>query len=58
VRAIALLYPVLVFITIVATANHYVFDALAGGAVTCAAFAVMALLTRRVSARQPMPASR
>lgn len=57
VRAIALLYPMLVFITILATANHYVFDALAGGAVTCAAFAVMALITRHTSTLRAARAS-
>lgn len=54
VRAIALLYPALVFITIVATANHYVFDALAGGAVTCTAFAITAVATRSASARRAL----
>lgn len=31
-RALALAYPVVVFLTIVGTANHYVIDAVAGGA--------------------------
>jgi hypothetical protein len=37
-RVLMLTYPVIVFITIVGTANHYVLDAFAGGAVMCAAF--------------------
>jgi hypothetical protein len=46
-RAMVLLYPVLVFITIVGTANHYVIDAIAGGAVMATAFAVVAYATHR-----------
>jgi hypothetical protein len=42
-KVLALAYPVLVFITIVGTANHYVLDALAGGLVMLIAFAAMAL---------------
>jgi len=34
VRVVAPLYPALVFLTIVATATHFVIDAMAGGAVT------------------------
>lgn len=45
-KALMLLYPVLVFVTIVGTANHYVLDAFAGAAVMLAAFAVTALATR------------
>lgn len=41
-KVLVLGYPVLVFVTIVGTANHYVFDALAGGAVVIAAFAAVA----------------
>lgn len=33
IRIVAPLYPALVFLTIVATANHFVLDAVAGGAV-------------------------
>lgn len=50
-RVVALLYPVLVFITIVGTANHYVLDAFAGGAVMVAAFVATGLATRLVSRR-------
>lgn len=41
-RLVVLTYPVLVFITIVGTANHYVLDALAGGAVLLVAFGLTA----------------
>ncbi len=40
-RALALAYPVVVFITIVGTANHYVLDALAGGAVMALGAAIV-----------------
>jgi hypothetical protein len=43
IKLVVLTYPVLVFITIVGTANHYVLDALAGGAVFLAAFGLTAL---------------
>jgi hypothetical protein len=45
-RALVLTYPLLVFVTIVGTGNHYVLDALAGGAVMIAAFAVTAAAHR------------
>lgn len=45
-RLLVLTYPMIVFVTIVGTANHYVFDAFAGGAVMCAAFGVTALWRR------------
>jgi hypothetical protein len=46
-RLLVLTYPILVFVTIVGTANHYVLDAFAGGAVVCSAFAATALWRRR-----------
>jgi hypothetical protein len=46
VRILAALYPLGVLITIVGTANHYVFDAVAGGAVMVAAFALTAAAGR------------
>lgn len=52
VKLVVLMYPALVFITIVGTANHYVFDALAGGVVMLAAFALTWFVTRRIAARQ------
>ena len=42
-RLLVLMYPLLVFVTIVGTANHYVVDALAGGAVMLAAFGLTAM---------------
>jgi hypothetical protein len=42
-KLLALIYPLLVFVTIVGTANHYVLDAAAGGAVMLTAFAATAL---------------
>ncbi len=51
-RILALVYPVLVFITIVGTANHYVLDAIAGGAVIVASFGLVHLVTRRRVARR------
>lgn len=42
-RLLVLTYPLLVFVAIVGTANHYVLDAAAGGAVVMTAFAVTAL---------------
>lgn len=51
-RCLALTYPVLVFITIVATANHYIVDAAAGGAVMMGAFFVTWFVTRTVALRQ------
>lgn len=43
-RLLVLTYPLLVFVAIVGTANHYVLDALAGGAVMLAAFASTAVV--------------
>lgn len=37
-RALAIAYPLLVFLTITGTANHYVFDSLAGGVVIALGF--------------------
>ncbi len=50
-RIVALLYPVVVFITIVGTANHYVLDAFAGGAVMVAAFVATGIVTRVIARR-------
>jgi len=41
-RVIAAAYPALMFTAIVATGNHYIVDAIAGGLVMCAGFAVAA----------------
>ncbi len=42
-KLLVLTYPLLVFVAIVGTANHYVLDAAAGGAVMLTAFAATAL---------------
>lgn len=52
VRAAAPLYPALVFLTIVATANHFVLDAVAGGLVMGAGVAG-AVIVMRAGARTP-----
>lgn len=52
IRALAMMYPALVFFTIVGTANHYVVDALAGGIVLLTAFLLTWLVTQRVGGRQ------
>jgi hypothetical protein len=52
VRAIAPLYPALVFLTIVATGNHFVLDAVAGGLVMGAGVAG-ALTAARAGVRSP-----
>lgn len=57
VRALVLTYPVIVFITIVGTANHFVLDALAGGVVLTTAFVITAIVTRIASQRSRMAAS-
>ncbi len=57
-RLIALAYPVLVFITITGTANHYVLDAVAGALVVAMGFlGVWALMAARGRLR-PQPAPR
>ncbi len=43
IKLLVLTYPLLVFVAIVGTANHYVLDAAAGAAVILTAFAVTAL---------------
>ena len=42
IRLLAIAYPVIVFFTIVGTANHFVIDAVAGFAVVAAGFALIA----------------
>jgi len=51
VKALALTYPAIVFITIVGTANHFVLDALAGGVVLTAAFVITWVITRSIGRR-------
>ncbi|NQW24384.1 MAG: phosphatase PAP2 family protein [SAR202 cluster bacterium] len=43
-RALALLYPVLTFAAIVLTGNHFILDAVAGGALAAGAFVIVLLL--------------
>ena len=43
-RTLALLYPVLTFFAIVLTGNHFILDAVAGGALAALAFGVVLLL--------------
>ncbi len=53
-RAMALAYPAVVFLTIVGTANHYIVDALAGGLVMAlGAVAVVGWRTARAGAAEP-----
>ena len=52
-RLVALAYPVLVFLTITGTANHYVLDSVAGGLVVALGFVVVYLwMAARGSLRQ------
>ncbi len=46
-KVLGLLYPVLTFFAITLTGNHFILDAVAGGLLTVAAFAVMELGVRR-----------
>lgn len=46
IRLLAIAYPIIVFFTIVGTANHFVIDALAGFGVVAAGFALIALWMR------------
>ena len=46
-KALGLLYPVLTFFAITLTGNHFILDAVAGGLLAVAAFAVMELGVRR-----------
>jgi hypothetical protein len=66
-RALALVYPLLTALVVLATANHYLLDVLAGAATTGASFALQlaarrlhALVARRRGAREravrPLPA--
>jgi hypothetical protein len=59
-RLLALTYPVVVFVTITGTANHYVLDAVAGGIAVGVGFvgvwALSAARERRRSAPAPAPA--
>ena len=47
-KAVGVLLPVLMFITIVATANHFILDAIVGAAVAGLSFALALLLPNRL----------
>lgn len=54
VRVVGAAMPVLMMLAVVATANHYVLDVVAGVALALAAHAGALLLERRRAARQPV----
>lgn len=55
-RLMALAYPAVVFLTITGTANHYVLDSMAGGAVVALGFGAVSLwMLARTHLRQPAP---
>jgi membrane-associated phospholipid phosphatase len=56
-RALGLLYPVLVAVSIVVTGNHYVLDIVGGLAVVLPAAALASLLVREPRPRQAQPAA-
>lgn len=52
-RIIAILYPVLFFISIIVTANHYILDPIVGGLIIAASFYIYAFFTRTYFNRRP-----
>ena len=56
-RLIALAYPMVVFLTITGTANHYVLDSVAGGIVVILGFAAVYLWMTVRGTLRPAPAS-
>jgi len=54
-KMIAMTYPVLVFVTITGTANHYVIDAVAGGLAVAVGFVGVWLLTAARGRLRPSP---
>jgi hypothetical protein len=56
-RAIALAYPAVVFVSITGTANHYVIDAVAGGLVVAVGFVGVWAISTVVSRRRPVAAT-
>lgn len=52
-RALGLLYPALTFFAIVLTGNHFILDAMAGGALAAMAFGVVGLLRLTVWPARP-----
>lgn len=58
VRALAVLFPTLMFFSIVLTANHFIFDAVIGGLVVVLAIMLAFQLDNlRFGSRQPVPES-
>lgn len=60
VRVLGAIYPVATLIVIVATANHFVLDAVGGVLVLAAGFAVQRMITKRPAygdRREPVPAA-
>jgi hypothetical protein len=55
-RAAALVYPFLTTFAVMATANHYLADAISGAAMTLVAFFGLAALSRMRERRSPQPA--
>jgi membrane-associated phospholipid phosphatase len=47
VKILGVIYPVLTLVAITVTANHYIMDAIGGGLLIAASFAVMELVNRR-----------
>jgi len=56
IRFAAIVHPVLTLIAIVATANHYVFDAVVGAAILGVVLASETAIARAIAMRRPVPA--
>jgi membrane-associated phospholipid phosphatase len=52
-KLLSIAYPVMTFFAITLTGNHYILDAIAGGVLAAAAFAIMELVFRRTGFRPP-----
>jgi hypothetical protein len=52
-KLLSLAYPVLTFFAITLTGNHYILDAIAGGVLAAAAFAIMELVFLRAGFKSP-----
>ncbi len=53
IRPFGIIYPTITFFAITITGNHYILDAIGGGAVIAASFAIYAY-ARKVNAEQPL----
>jgi hypothetical protein len=56
-RWIAVAHPVLTLFAIVATANHYVFDAVVGAGILVFVLASETVIARAIVERRPVPAT-